>query len=201
MTYRAVGFDYGGVITGEPSSELSKNISKLLRVKEEKYREAYYNHNLEFNRGLISREEFWTTVLAELDRSDKLDQLTDFFKNSNFGKFNNLIVQLADSLRAQGFKVGLLSNNSLEGDQQMRDQGLAKHFDVFDISAETGLVKPEAGAFHHLAEGLGVDIRQLIFIDDSEKSLSTSSEVGYQPILYKNYKDLIKQLKALGIPT
>jgi hypothetical protein len=75
MTYKAVGFDYGGVITGEPSSVISKSIATLLGVPEDEYVKAYYHHNLALNEGLITWQQLWTAVLEELHVSDNMQSL------------------------------------------------------------------------------------------------------------------------------
>ncbi len=74
-----------------------------------------------------------------------------------------------------------------------------KHFDVFLVSAEIGYVKPSAEAFKMLAENLGIKLSELVFIDDTQNSLSLSGEIGFQPILFKNYDCLVNELILLGI--
>lgn len=81
----------------------------------------------------------------------------------------------------------------------MRRQGLEKHFDVFQISAETKLMKPQPEAFRHFAEALGVSVTELVFVDDAEKSLSTATECGFTSILFTGKEDLIGQLQSFGI--
>src|SRR5947199_326991 len=39
----------------------------------------------------------------------------------------------------------------------------------------------------------------LIYIDDSERSLELSQEVGFYPILFTGYGDLIKKLSFMGV--
>ena len=199
MNYKAVGFDYGGVITGQLGSETGSDLAKLLEVTEKDYQQAYYNYNVAFNRGQITRQELWQKILAELNKSDKITQLTNFFEGLDFGKPNKQILNLVDNLRGQGYKVGLLSNNSKEMANKIRRDDLGKHFDVLNISAETGFVKPEPEAFKHFAHDLEVELNELVFVDDSKKSLSRASETGYRPILYKGYDGLLKQLKRIGV--
>ena len=109
------------------------------------------------------------------------------------------MVQLVDEIRAAGYKTGLLSNTTLEGGADMRRQGLDQHFDVFHISAETKLMKPQPAAFKHFADDLGVELAELIFIDDAEKSLSTAAECGFTPIFFKGRAELREQLQEIGI--
>jgi hypothetical protein len=41
--------------------------------------------------------------------------------------------------------------------------------------------------------------RELIYIDDTERSLANVKEIGYRPILFTDYETLLHDLKSLGI--
>jgi putative hydrolase of the HAD superfamily len=201
MVYKAVGFDYGGVIKGQPGSFFSAGVAELLGISKEKYQEAYFRHNKKVNRGEVTWPELWRLVLTDLGQPDKVDAVMEL-SNSVFDQaINQNMLDLVDRIKAKGYKVGLLSNNTLEAGQEMRKLGVDKHFDVFHISAETGDVKPEPNAFINLAKDLGVNISDLVFIDDAEKSLSTAHEVGFTDILFTSYDDVIKRLSTFGINT
>jgi putative hydrolase of the HAD superfamily len=201
MIYKAIGFDYGGVLTGITSAEYSEKIAALLDISKERYQQVYYWHNRKVNLGLISWRQLWELVLRDLGKIDKLDELLDLFNHSDFGIINQSILGLVSSLRSKGYKTGLLSNNTAQAAAKMRQQGLARYFDVLHISAETGFVKPELNAFEHFAESLKVTLAELIFIDDSVKSLSTAKDIGYHPILFKDYGSLVTDLTKLGVLT
>jgi putative hydrolase of the HAD superfamily len=109
------------------------------------------------------------------------------------------VLALVDAKRTQSFRDGLLSNNPHEMAAKMRAEGIDKHFDVFHVSAETGYVKPEVEAFENFAKELGVAPQELVFIDDSAKSLSSAQQVGFIPIQYTGYDALVTRLAELGI--
>jgi HAD superfamily hydrolase (TIGR01509 family) len=202
MRYRAIGFDYGGVIKGLPGSVFTENICNFLEVEVDEYREAYFRHNKKVNRGEIDWPELWRLVLNDLGKIEKLDgvlAIDDRSSSNTKDQINDNVLQLVDDIRNRGYKVGLLSNNTLEAGRAIRELGLQNHFDVFHISAETRLVKPEPEAFSLFAEELGVELEELIFIDDAPKSLSTAKECGYTPLLFTSYKKLQEDLKSYGI--
>ena len=199
MIYKAIGFDWGGVLNGKPGSVFGENMAKLLEVTLEQYREAYFHHNMPFNRGEITVEELWKRVVTELHKTDKIDAAIKLAEESHRESLNEDVLELVDKLRATGYKVGLLSNNTKEKADEMRASGLASRFDVFHVSAETGLAKPEPEAFTYFAKALEVDPDQFIFIDDAEKSLSSAEQVGFTPILFTDYDQLVQDLLKLGI--
>jgi len=199
MKYRGIGFDWGGVLNGKPGKFFGQQVSALLGISTEEYLNAYFHHNKKVNRGEINWEELWTLVLTELGQPNKVQEITKLSEDFHSDSLNQDVIDLVDKIRSLGYKVGMLSNNTHEKAALMRSKGLDEHFDVFHISAETSLVKPEPEAFKYLADEMGVDIKELIFIDDSEKSLSTSKECGFTPILFETYDQLVSELTRLEV--
>lgn len=200
MVYKAVGFDYGGVLFGQPGPVHSRAIHAAVGVDRETYSEAYHRHYKKRNRGEISWEELHKLVLADLGKPDKLDAVLrvddEFFGNATV---NAPVLAIADKLRGHGYKTGLLSNNGAELVDAIRENRVAAHFDVINISELTGLVKPVPEAFEHFANELGINLSELIFIDDSRNSLSTADQCGYKPILFESADQLSADLEDLGL--
>lgn len=199
MKYKAIGFDWGGVINGQPGTNFAEAAAKKLGISQNIFLDSYYKHNTKFNRGDISAEQLWKLVCRDLGQPNKQNTLLEMQKKYNADSLNNNVLSLVDQLRQNGYKVGLLSNNTLENEAIMLKNGLDKHFDIMHISADTKLVKPDPKAFLFFAEALGVQINELIFIDDSMKSLSTAKQCGYTPILYESYNKLLKDLAVIGV--
>jgi putative hydrolase of the HAD superfamily len=198
-TYKAIGFDYGGVIKGEPGSFFAAGISEVLTVAPEQFQQAYFRYNKRLNRGELTWLELWKLVTADLGQPDKAAEIDALSQAVRDKPVNPKVVALVDELRGKGYKTALLSNATLGMGQEMRMLGMEKHFDVFHISAETKLVKPEPAAFQYLAEALGVAVSELVFIDDSRTSLSTAEICGYAPILFRSYEQLVDELRELGV--
>jgi HAD superfamily hydrolase (TIGR01509 family) len=201
MRYTAIGFDYGGVLAGRSGVAFAMDIARLLDVDFETYQQTYTTFKGAVNRGEISWEQLWERMTAKLGKPDTLPAILELDEQyvADLNQIREEMLALVDALRAQGLRLGLLSNNTLENAKRFRDEGLAAHFDVVHVSAETGFVKPEPAAFTHFADALGVDLSQLIYIDDSQISLSTATELGYAPILFENYDKLKTQLQDMGV--
>lgn len=201
MKYKAIGFDYGGVINGKPGSYFNTAICQLLDITEEDYKRVYFSHNRKFNAGKpISERELWALVLADLGKPDELDSVMKFVAQMRLAKqMNTKVLELIDTLRAKGYKTGLLSNNNQQAADKMRADGLDKHFDTFIVSAEVGVMKPDPEIFNLFAERLDVALPELVFIDDSKRSLSASEECGFEPVLFESYEQLVKDLSRLNI--
>lgn len=197
MAIKAVGFDWGGVISGEPGpSSFNITVAKILEVPVKVYTDAHFKYNRLVNIESYTNEQYWPIILKELGKQEKYDEIMGFLKNRKHSQINKSIVKLIIKLKKSGHKLGLLSNTTLQGAEKIRESEVAKHFDVIVTSAEIGHMKPDKKAFQTLIDKLGVEPTELIFIDDTERVLSTSAEVGYKPIVFSNYERLINDLKA-----
>jgi HAD superfamily hydrolase (TIGR01509 family) len=195
--YRAVGFDYGGVVAGKPG--LKAAAIQLLGVSPDAYTVAYFAHSKDLNLGKISMREFWQVVLGDLGRAHQIDALLGLVDEYWSNQLNPDILKIAGELRANNYITGIFSNYSANNTGFMRHLGLQSHFDVLMVSGEIGLAKPDPRAFEHFAHTLGVTTQELIFVDDSNVSLSTASQVGYYPILFTDADDLRDELTRLGV--
>jgi HAD superfamily hydrolase (TIGR01509 family) len=197
---KGIGFDYGGVIRGEASSTFTLKLCDLLDIDINKYKDAYFSQNTLLMTDKITYEEFWRNVLSRVGKSNKEKSLFDFLKDKKAKKSINIsIIELIDKLRTGGYKVGLLSNAAAEFALDIRNSGVCEHFDEILISSEIGHAKPSREAFKLLAERLSVNMDELIFIDDTEQSLVGAKEIGYHPVLFRNYETLVADLKSLGV--
>jgi len=199
MKFRAVGFDYGGVIAGITGAEFEKKASKLLNVSLKKFKETYFKFNHLLNHNILTTENFWKKLTTEFGREDKYEKLMNFIENLPTHKINKKILTLIDKLKSNGYKTGLLSNNTTEAANKIHGFNLADHFDTVIVSALIGRSKPDPKIFKIFIERLGIEAKELIYIDDTPRSLETSKEVGFYPILFKNYKSLLDKLTELGI--
>jgi putative hydrolase of the HAD superfamily len=204
MSYKAVGFDYGGVIGGLDASFSSfiEDLAKIMGISVDEITQQYFALNRKINCGEIRTwREFWQLFLGQFNRLDLVQEVdvmtTQFAKHLNI--IDQRMLDLVDSLKSSGLKVGLLSNTSLERGKELRDLKVNTHFDVFLVSAEIRMMKPDGEAFMRLASELGVSPKEMVFIDDSQGSLSAADQCGFTPILFKDYTQLVSDLQQLKI--
>jgi putative hydrolase of the HAD superfamily len=75
---------------------------------------------------------------------------------------------LLDRLRADGLKIGLVTNNTVEEQMgKLKRCELAQHFDVLAISEAEGIAKPDARIFSLALERLGCTADEAIMVGDS----------------------------------
>ena len=199
MNIRAIGFDYGGVIEGSPGSVFEKGVGDILGVNRELFKKVYFENNFLVNTGKLTWNEFWKKVLAELGKTEKTSEFFEFLKNQPTPKINEDMMRLISRLKSRGYKVGILSNNSIEKAQKIRSSEIAKYFDTMVFSEETGHMKPQPEIFEVFIKNLEIKMEELAFVDDTEQSLKTAKEIGFHPVLFVGYENLVKDLQFLGI--
>jgi HAD superfamily hydrolase (TIGR01509 family) len=199
MKYKAIGFDWNGVIFGLPGSVFSQGAADVLGVEVVTFRKAYFENNYLINKEGASKEVFWAAVLEDLKKSDRLSVLLDYVNNIPKGIINEDVVEVIAKLKKAGLKLGLVSNETLEGGEKIKQTEVAKYFDQILISAEVGLMKPQREMFELMLKKLDVRPEEFIFVDDAEKSLENANEIGFTPLLFFGSEDLIVKLTELGI--
>jgi putative hydrolase of the HAD superfamily len=188
----AVIFDFGGVLmrTADPAgrreweTHLGLTQGTLERVVHGS--EAW----IKAQRGVITMADYWaeTAHTLGLSASDLPALQRDYFRDD---RLDLDLMALIRSLREAGYKVGLLSNDTLSLEDRLRhDLGIYDAFDAVIISAAIGVMKPDPGAYHAIARALSVDSARCVFIDDSPSNVAGARNVGMQAVQYRAGMDL-----------
>ena len=97
------------------------------------------------------------------------------------------------------YKIGLLSNASsdvLPGIFTPEERAL---FDATVMSVAVGRTKPDPLMFRLIAEKLGVDPHDIVFVDDQERHSTPATDIGMKFIHYRSVEQTITELqKALA---
>ena len=201
---KVIGFDWGGVIFQNPGGNFNDAAAAFLGINGDEFRRAYFLHNHMINKGELTTSfeeaiDMWKAILTELDMLGRLGAFMEFVRSRPKGEVSQPMVNLITRLKQAGWKIGLLSNTSVEGAQTIRAESCFTLFDVALFSAEIGGMKPEPLVFLKLAKSLGAAVDRLVFIDDSAHSLSTAPAVGYTPVRFQTIDQLVHDLALLGI--
>lgn len=196
--FKAIGFDHTGVIAGDSARLFHEKVCHVLQIEYPEFRKVYQNHNLDFNAGRITKKEFWTTILRELKKETFYYEVMEVVDAPRL--LNNSVMQLIYDLKEKGYKLGILSNDTVEGGVVIRkDEGLEDIFDLILISAETGLAKPTVEAFTDFAEKLGVTFDELVFIDDAIFNIEAADKLGITTVKCDDPNNLRNQLEDLEV--
>jgi glucose-1-phosphatase len=197
MTIRAVYVDLGGVIVRTEFQAPRQHLAERLGLEYESLVKAVFGSETaqQASTGLITEEEHWAAVMRRLHLPESE---TEAVKDEFFAG-DIIDTNLLDFMRGlrKKFKVGLISN-AWSG---LRPYIVSKKFeDAFDsmtISAEVGVMKPEAGIYQIALEALGVAPSESVFLDDFEENVAGAQAVGMQAIHFVQPEQALKELKHL----
>jgi putative hydrolase of the HAD superfamily len=99
---------------------------------------------------------------------------------------NTPLLELVDQLRATGLNVSVLSNDGSSLRGYMEDLGIARHFDTVFVSGELGMMKPDQRIYVHAARQLGVEPKEILFIDDKQSNVDGALRAGMQAAVYQS---------------
>lgn len=107
---------------------------------------------------------------------------------------NDDLISVIKDLKNKDYKIALLSKNSITLKEKLTEDGISDIFDVVIISAEVGCQKPQPEIFDILFKKLELKPSEVVFIDDTLKSLEGADKIGYIPILYKDNETFKSEL-------
>ena len=107
---------------------------------------------------------------------------------------------LAAELRAAGYRIYLLSNTSKAFHRFRAHIPALRHFDGEFISADVGLLKPDARIFEAFLARFGLRADECLFIDDYPPNIQSAKNAGLGGIVFTgDAQALWNELSAAGI--
>lgn len=192
-------FDFAGVLTSSPWAAMTAagggNLELLIGSYEEDGDHPW--HQVE--RGEMALMD-WAVAVTEMGRAQGIDvDFTPLQRLLGDMTLHEPIIERVRSLRTEGYRTGLITNNVREGSATWRAMlPLDELFEVVVDSCEVGMRKPNAAIFHHTLELLGaLPPHQAVFLDDSPGNVAGAQRAGLHAILVDDPDDAVKDLDAL----
>lgn len=195
---KAVFFDVGGVILLSKKISFRKKLAKFLGIDYKRNEMKIHRIVDTFVKGGMTENEFWKRSFQTFNMPPKKGYkkfiLKEFHEN---WELNKETIKIVESIKALGYKVGVISNTIKPHVEYCKRKGWYKPFDVVALSNEVGMKKPEKQIYRFALKKMGVKANESIFIDDIEKNLIVARKLGMKTILFKNNKQLRKELQYL----
>jgi HAD superfamily hydrolase (TIGR01509 family) len=197
MTIRAVYFDLGGVIVRTGDREPRTKLAERLGMSYEELAKAVFENesSLRASLGAVSPQEHWADVIQRLglppSEADSVRQ--EFFAGDTLDLD---LINFLRSLRPK-YRTGLLSNAWSDMREYLISQKIDDAFDQLIISAEVGIMKPDARIYQLALEKLGVTPDQAVFVDDSIVNIEGARAVGMYAIQFTRPDQTVEELKKL----
>jgi HAD superfamily hydrolase (TIGR01509 family) len=189
---RAIVFDCFGVLYEDALKQLVDHHAEGDTRRAQEYYAVLAAHN----HGFIGRDEYYKKLSALSGETPEAIER----RLNDTTVFSQAVASVVASLKPT-YKTGLLSN----AERSFLDRFLAEHnarqlFDVVLASSETPFMKPQREIFVEVARRLGVELSEILLVDDSSKNTAGAKRCGLSVITYKNPKQLSDELAAIAIP-
>lgn len=205
MTIDAVLFDLHGVLTSSPWATLASVGTGAGRTQEEVLAvmlgdyatdDDHPWHRLE--RGEIGIGEYLPAVL-ELGVAAGVE--LDFTRLRGFSEriiVHDEVVDRARSLRADGYRTAIVTNNIREGSGWRTLLPVDELFDVVVDSCEVGVRKPNPAIYAIALDRLGgVAPERAVFLDDAPGNVAGARRAGLHALLVEAVPDALRELDEL----
>lgn len=199
--YTTIIFDLGGVIINLKKQNCI-DAFKALGYNSIENMLGEYKQGGEFlalEEGRLSPDEWRNNV-----RKNIASPVTDKQIDDAFNAFLvNIPVEKLQMLRLlkTKYRIVMLSNtNKVMFESKIPElfniEGLTMedYFDDFFLSYKMGMSKPSPEIFIKLAEELGIEPCDALFIDDSQANVDAASKLGFQTMCVEPYTDFSKKL-------
>jgi HAD superfamily hydrolase (TIGR01509 family) len=197
MTIRAVYFDLGGVIVRTGDREPRAKLAERLGMSYEELAKAVFENesSRRASLGAVSPQEHWADVIQRLglppSEADSVRQ--EFFAGDTLDLD---LINFLRSLRPK-YRTGLLSNAWSDMREYLVSQKIDDAFDQLIISAEVGIMKPDARIYQLALEKLGVAPAEAVFVDDFAVNIEGARAVGMYAIQFTRPDQTVEELKKL----
>jgi putative hydrolase of the HAD superfamily len=177
---RVVVFDYGEVISREPSERDRADLVEVAGVPNASFWGPYWAHREGLDQGTIAVREYWKLVGADLGVQWSESRIQELWVADFTGWLSidpqtfDIIADLFDG----GTRIALLSNAGFDFASPFRFSPMARFFERIFVSAEMGLIKPDPQIFLEVAAELGITPAEMVFIDNKQENVTGAESLG-----------------------
>jgi putative hydrolase of the HAD superfamily len=177
---RVVVFDYGEVISREPSERDRADLVEVAGVPNASFWGPYWAHREGLDQGTIAVREYWKLVGADLGVQWSESRIQELWVADYTGWLSidpqtfDIIADLFDG----GTRIALLSNAGFDFASPFRFSPMARFFERIFVSAEMGLIKPDPQIFLEVAAELGITPGEMVFIDNKQENVAGAESLG-----------------------
>ena len=194
-----VVFDYGEVISREPTEADRAALVARAGVDAEPFWTAYWAHREPLDQGTISIADYWTAVASDLGVEWDAVDVHELWALDHRGwlSVDPGTLRVLHALADGGTRLALLSNAGPDFSGWLRSGSFAPLFERVFVSGELGLVKPNADIYEHVIAELGITPAELLFVDNKSENVEGARAVGGDGHVFTDAAGLEAWLRGL----
>ena len=107
-----------------------------------------------------------------------------------------LFAYVATELKPE-YRIGLMSNANFNVMTDLFTKEQEALFDASVMSFESRLIKPDERMFRLMANRLGVEFNECVFVDDQERYCNVAEDIGMSGIWYQSFDQFKSELAPI----
>ena len=188
---KGVVFDFGGVMTTMKTMPLRvKKLTDEFGIDWADVVRGFDRYRRLFDGGFLTADEMYDLIWADADvelPDDVRARIVEEDFASFLGEYRNLrTLEWMRSLKASGFKIGILTNMSAPMGPRFR-RAYAEFIELADamvISGDELMFKPQKRIYDLLQSRIGLGEDELCFVDDIEENCEAARKCGWHAIRF-----------------
>ena len=198
-----VVFDFGGVMTTSTMPERVRKCTDEFGIDWKHLADGFAKYRRLMDGGFITMDEMYDLIWADADIRITDEQKARIHEE-DIASFmdeyvNRTTLGWMKALKAEGYKIGILTNMSSEFARRFR-KVFAEFIAVADamvISGEEKMYKPQKRIYDLLGERIGLPAEELCFIDDAEANCDGARRAGWHCIQFESNEQAERDFRAL----
>jgi putative hydrolase of the HAD superfamily len=197
---RVVVFDYGEVISVSPSEADRFALLAVAGVEPELFWASYWKNRDDLDQGRVDVPGYWARVAADTGSTWSASTVYALWV-ADFRGWISVepgTIDLIAAMHAGGTRLALLSNAGFDFASPFRFSPMGQYFERVFISAEMDSVKPDHAIYREVAGELGIELTQMVFIDNKKVNTDAAAELGATVHHYEGVDGLRAFLESLA---
>ncbi len=194
MRYRAVFFDRDNTLLyGDPALKIERNAlieawsRKPLWLKPEEMQSLFFAFYPDGGWKSVeeenaARRHYWRSLLVRCGVTELLEERAEELHQMTWLKGYELfpeVLEVLDWCRAQGLRMGVISDTSPSLPLTLEAAGIGDYFDCAICSDLVGVMKPDPKIYQAALAALGVTAEESVYVDDYDVESDGARAMGF----------------------
>jgi putative hydrolase of the HAD superfamily len=200
LSPRVVVFDYGEVISREPTPNDRALLVERAGIPAEEFWVAYWAHRDGLDRGTTSIADYWRAVGRDNGVEFRRIDVHELWAIDHRAwlSVDPATLDVLHALADGGTRLGLLSNAGADFVGWLRHGSFAPLFERVFVSGELQLVKPDAAIYEHVIAELGIEASEFLFVDNRSENVEGAQAVGGDGHVFTDAASLESWLRSIA---
>ena len=183
--------DYGEVLSLAPPAEDRASLEAAAEWQgtSEAFWNSYWSERPSYDRGDVSAAEYWESVLSRGVVEEDLDRIIQA-DVAGWLHPNLRSIEAIGELKERGARLALFSNAPVEVAAGIAAAPWMVPFSRKFFSCDIRAVKPEAGSYKAVLEGLHAKAEEVVFVDDRPVNIAGAAAIGMRAVLFESPEQL-----------